>query len=187
MAEEKVAIRLTVLEIDLKKIEQNIVQYKKKLKNVSFMAVVKANTYGHGVIEISKLAIINGAQYLGVATIEEGIQIRKSGIDIPILILSAILPEQFQICSQYVLNITISSNQFFKKLCELLDENVLDIHVNIDTGMHTLELIQMKFIHLLKDSIHKKVIIHCANSAASINLPESYFDMVRICLGIYGY
>lgn len=196
------------------------------------MAVVKANAYEHGVIKISKLAIKNGAQYLGVATIEEGIEIRKSGITIPVLILGAIFPEQSQICSQYNLNISISSISLFERLCSLIDDSVvLNIHLNIDTGMHqigidpdeiksflsffhknkgrvrlngiwthfpiadsldrtyTLKQVE-KFtnaVHLIKSTKNNKLIVHSANSAAAINLPESYFDMVRIGLGIYGY
>lgn len=226
-------IRPTVLEIDLKKIEENVIQFKKILKRLDFMAVVKANAYGLGAIEISRLAIRGGAKYLGVATIEEGIEIRKGGInDIPILILGGILPQQFSICSRYRLNLTISSLSFFEKLCSLIDyDSSIDLHLKVDTGMHRIgispeeihsflslfnrhrknlklngiwthfpsadsldrsfSLGQIKrfkeVVDIVKDNIDNQIIIHTANSAATINLPESYFDMVRIGLGLYGY
>ncbi|MBN2222998.1 MAG: alanine racemase, partial [Vallitaleaceae bacterium] len=55
-------IRPTVLEVNLKKIEENIIQFKKLLRNLDYMAVVKANAYGLGAIEISRLAVQCGAK-----------------------------------------------------------------------------------------------------------------------------
>lgn len=226
-------IRPTILEIDLIKIGENIVQFKKLLGSLDFMAVVKANAYGLGSIEISNLAISYGAKYLCVATIEEGIEIRKAGIlDIPILVLGGISPKQFSICSKFRLNLTISSISFFKQLCSLIeDDSSIDLHLNVDTGMHRLgispdevsffislynhykknlklngiwthfanadsvdtsfSLEQIKkfrnVVDIIKKYIRESFIVHSANSAAIINLHESYFDMVRLGLGMYGY
>lgn len=226
-------LRPTILEVHLKEIEKNVLQFKKLLKNLDFMAVVKANAYGLGAIEVSKVAIRCKAKYLCVATIEEGIEIRKAGItNIPILVLGGILPEQFPVCTQYHLNLTISSISFFNKLCTLLEEDSsIDLHLNVDTGMNRIgispreilsflslferykknlklnglwthfpsadsldssfSLTQIKkfkeVVEKVKNHIKEPFIIHTANSSAIINLPESYFDMVRLGLGLYGY
>lgn len=233
LSKNESVIRPTVLEVNLKKIEENIIQFKKLLRNLDFMAVVKANAYGLGAIEISRLAVQCGAKYLCVATAEEGIEIRKAGItDIPILVLGGILPQQFPICSKYHLNLTISSISFFEKLCSLIgNDSSIELHLNVDTGMHRIGISPdevssflalfhhykknlklngvwthfpnadsldrsfslgqikkfKKVVDRVKDHIKKSFIVHTANSAAIINLPESYFDMVRLGLGLYGY
>ena len=76
------------------------------------MAVVKANAYGHGVLEMSKTFLANGADSLGVARIDEGILIRKSGIDAPILILGYTSPDQVKNLVRYDLTQTVGSLEF---------------------------------------------------------------------------
>lgn len=146
-------LRPTILEVNLKNIAYNINQFKKIIKKSIFMGVVKANAYGHGVIEISKIAIENGVKWLCVATIEEGIEIREAGIRVPILILGGILPEQVSVCAKYNLDITISSMNFFRRLKKHLNNNLINVHLNIDTGMHRIGITLseiIKFISLFK-------------------------------------
>ena len=76
------------IEVRGKAIETNVRQLKSKLsKNCQFMAVVKADGYGHDAKVVSKYAIKGGASQLGVATLEEGIKLRSFGIKKPILVL----------------------------------------------------------------------------------------------------
>jgi alanine racemase len=90
----KLDASLVKAEIDLKAIAHNI----KELRRIThlkakLMAVVKANGYGHGAIEVARCALQNGAEILGVARIEEGIQIREAGIEAPILIFGYTHPQ----------------------------------------------------------------------------------------------
>ena len=74
-------LRPTRAEIDLKAISRNIAKIKSKLKKgTAVLAVVKANAYGHGMLEVSRACISSGVDILGVATIEEGIYLRDNGI-----------------------------------------------------------------------------------------------------------
>jgi len=101
------------------------------------MAVVKANAYGHGVLEISKTVLANGADALGVARIDEGLLIRKSGIDAPILILGYTSPDHTKSLVRYDLTQTVGSLELaesFSKSAEK-EKAALKIQLKIDTGM----------------------------------------------------
>ncbi|MDD4073631.1 MAG: alanine racemase, partial [Desulfobacterales bacterium] len=74
-------------EIDLKAVAHNVREIRRITEpGAKVMAVVKANGYGHGSIEVSRVALQNGADYLGVARVEEALVLRRAGIDAPILI-----------------------------------------------------------------------------------------------------
>jgi alanine racemase len=102
-------LRPTYLEIDLDAISNNFVAIKKHVGNAMVMPILKANAYGHGLIAIAKHLQQLGADYLGVAFLEEGILLRESGIDIPILVLGGILGNQVPEFLRYDLTITASS------------------------------------------------------------------------------
>ena len=77
---------LSYLEIDLKKIAENTKNLKKSIGQVKLLAVLKANAYGHGLLEVAKTVAKSGADCLGVNFIEEGLALRKAKITTPILI-----------------------------------------------------------------------------------------------------
>jgi len=78
----------TWIEIKKKALKNNIQQFKKLIGNkVKLMAVVKANAYGHGSIKTAKIALKSGVDQIGVDSIDEAINLRKAGINSPILIL----------------------------------------------------------------------------------------------------
>ncbi len=80
-------------EIDLSAIAHNIRELHRITQpQARLMAVVKANGYGHGAVEIARCALQNGASFLGVARIEEGIHLREAGIDVPILVFGYTRP-----------------------------------------------------------------------------------------------
>ncbi len=76
----------TWVEVDLRAIENNV-RYFAEMSSAQVMAVVKANAYGHGAIEVASAALHGGASWLGVARVEEALQLRQAGISAPILIL----------------------------------------------------------------------------------------------------
>jgi alanine racemase len=97
------------VEIDLSALKHNVRQIKSLLAaNITIMAVVKADAYGHGAIEIARTVIAEGVQWLAVATVTEGIELRTAGIVAPILILGAVNSDvQVQAIAQWQLTPTI--------------------------------------------------------------------------------
>ena len=90
------------IEVRGKAIETNVRELRSKLsKNCQFMAVVKADGYGHDAKVVSEYAIKGGASQLGVATLKEGIKLRSSGIKQPILILGNLYTKKDLICLLY--------------------------------------------------------------------------------------
>jgi alanine racemase len=124
--------------IDLGKLDHNIKQLKSlTANNTQFMAVVKADAYGHGAIAISKQSIKSGASCLAVAIPEEGIQLREAGIDVPILVLGPIDESEAELVVRYNLVQTIFKAEtalILDKLAKRYNKKV-DIHIKIDTGM----------------------------------------------------
>src|SRR4030065_364044 len=107
-------------------------------KDTKVMAVVKADAYVHGAVEASGGAIECGVDALGVAIVEEGVELRKSGITVPIYVLGESPPEAVEeaIKHNLILNInSYKSAQFVSKECERIRKKVM-ININIDTGMN---------------------------------------------------
>ncbi|MFT8320199.1 MAG: alanine racemase [Bacillus sp. (in: firmicutes)] len=129
--------RDTWVEIDLDFIKGNIMRLKKRLRpDTRLFAVVKANAYGHGALQIAQTALLSGADYLAVAFLDEAIQLRKNGITAPILVLGAVRPIDTPIAVEYEITVTMLEADWLKKTAEVLDSNdTLKIHIKLDTGM----------------------------------------------------
>jgi len=224
--------RPAFLEIDLRNLAYNVKNIKKKLgPKVEFLAVVKADGYGHGAYEVSKVALKNGVDSLGVAVLEEGIELRKKGIKAPIVI---ICPESFgreKGILKYNLHPTITDFKFAQLLCweAQRQEKIAEVYIKVDTGMgrygflaeeaydlvrkiKKLKNIKIKgVLSQLSTSDEKdkdfalkqlssfkqvldqleflnegKLIKSIANSGAVLDLPETYFNQVRVGLLMYG-
>ena len=138
------------IEVKGKAIETNVRKLRSKLsKNCQFMAVVKADGYGHDAKLVSEYAIKGGASQLGVATLNEGIKLRSSGIKKPILILGNLYTKRdLIICFKNDLMPTISS------ISECLICNNIGkqfglkflLHLKVDTGMSRLGFEYSKFV-----------------------------------------
>jgi len=126
--------------VDINKFKSNISTIKQKLNpGVKFLAVVKADAYGHGAIQISKAAEEEGVDYFGVATIEEAIELRESGINTPILILTEPADlERLKGVLYYDISLTVFSNTFLKELKTLTKKinKKIKIHLKVNTGMN---------------------------------------------------
>jgi alanine racemase len=102
----------------------------------SIMAVVKSDGYGHGAIRIAKTAIECGVYKLAVAFLEEGVELRKSGIDVPILVMNYFTPEYVSLAIENNLTITVFSEEHAKSLLQAVKDNhTLKTHINVDTGI----------------------------------------------------
>lgn len=126
-----------VAEINLDNIAFNMEQIKKSAKGSKTLAVVKADAYGHGAVEVSKKVIEKGADYLAVALCSEGVELRQKNINLPILILGATFEEDIEDVIKYDLMPTIFTLEtavaYSQKAAEL--NKAVNIHIKIDTGM----------------------------------------------------
>ena len=124
--------------IDLRVIQRNMQQICDALPgNVRAMAVVKADAYGHGAAECAEAAIAGGASMLAVASVQEGIQLCRKGIDIPILVLGAVTEADAEAGVEYGLIQTVCSPEMVH-LCEKSASRLqkqTEVHLKIDTGM----------------------------------------------------
>lgn len=161
LLEEKV--HQTVLEINLTAITHNLKQYQALLNpGVKLMAMVKAFSYGSGSFEIANLLQFHKVDYLTVAFIDEGVDLRRSGITLPIMVMS---PEEntFDVMVQYNLEPELYSfsilNAFIQYLSQAGIQNY-PVHIKIDTGMHRLGFEEMdmpQLKNILQASAHLKI------------------------------
>ena len=231
----------TWAEISLDNIEYNYRRIKEVIgDNCKFLGVVKADAYGHGALEVSKRLQLCGADYLAVSCLDEAVELRQGGIEMPILILGH-TPHEFT--KQLIeLNLTqtvtnLAKAKEYSGECLALGKE-LKIHIKVDSGMSRLgylcegdmfeegvenmyssclldglipegiythfavsdeegaenrEYTQKQFalftavINALEQKGITFEIRHCANSGAVVSYPETYLDMVRPGLLLYGY
>jgi alanine racemase len=129
---------ITWAEINLDAYAHNIRELRRVTRPPArLMAVVKANGYGHGAVEVAREALQNGAQYLGVARINEAIPLRKAGLEAPILIFGYSPPDLAPMLIDYELTQTVYSLSAASALSEQATrkgENI-NIHLKVDSGM----------------------------------------------------
>ena len=108
--------RLTA-EIDLDAVRMNIENIRKKTgDNIKMICVVKADAYGHGAVEISKTAIESGADMLAVAVVDEAVELRRNGIDVPVLILGYTASSRMKDVVRYGITQTVYTLEMAEEL-----------------------------------------------------------------------
>jgi alanine racemase len=223
-------VRATWAEVDLKRLEYNLAAIKQKVAPAKTMLIVKANAYGHGLVEVSK-ALAAKTDYVGVAVLEEGILLRELGIKEPIIVLGGIWGDQISLYLRHDLTMTASSVERLEQIDAAAEQMGVKakVHLKIDTGMERIGVhyysaqvlleaslkcphveVEGIFSHFANadscDLTHARLQLerfnealrfyerhglpmpmrHFANSAAVLQLPESYFDMVRPGILLYG-
>jgi alanine racemase len=198
---------------------------------VKVMAVVKANAYGHGMGRVAQELVAEGADWLGVAFLEEGIFLRHSGISAPILVLGAISTPQIPRFIEHGLDLTCPSVEKARAISAAATAagRRARIHLKVDTGMERIgvhwysalpffrEVLALPGLEVVGLFSHfatadgdlafareqlarfqealsaleglgcRPPLVHMANSAALVSLPEARFDLVRPGLLLYGY
>jgi alanine racemase len=141
-------VSLVWAEIDLKAIAHNVAELRRITQpKARLMAVVKANGYGHGTIEVAQCALQNGAETLGVARIEEGIRIREAGIKAPVLIFGYTLPDRADDLLKYELTTCVYTAASARKLSRTAAAlgKKIKAHLKVDTGMGRLGQLPQNF------------------------------------------
>ena len=235
-------LRRTWAEIKLDSIAYHYKKIREKIgPDVKFLGVVKADAYGHGSIQVSKLLQDLGADYLAVSSADEALELRVNGIDMPILILGHTPKEQVGRLIEYHITQAITCKA---KADEYSEEAVrcggkLKVHIKVDTGMSRLGYLcddgyfdtgvegiveacnmpgldaegifthfaeadefgdendaytkhQFELFTSVISSVEEKLgrkfaIRHCANTGAVARFENTYLDMVRPGLLLYGY
>jgi len=126
----------TWVEVDLSAITNNIKQIKKEISG-EVMAVVKANGYGHGAIQVAKAALAGGASWCGLARIEEALELRHARIDCPLLLFGWVPPRQIKYALLNDISLTVWDADQIKSIAKTASEyqKAARIHLKIDTGM----------------------------------------------------
>lgn len=124
--------------IDLSAIRHNIRQLKAcTLNSPEFMAVVKADAYGHGAVEIARASFENGADWLGVARLHEAVELRETGIKAPILVFGYVFPSQIQKVAEYDIVTSVYGYEMAERLslAAVGMNRPIQVHLKVDTGM----------------------------------------------------
>lgn len=159
----------TWADIDLGAIRKNFHTLKEIAgKNTKMLCVVKANAYGHGMVEVARLLEKEGTDLLGVANIGEGILLRQSGIKKPILIFENALPQNAHFILEHRLTATVCTIELAEALnkAALKARSAASVHIKIDTGMGRLgvwheEALQfIKKLHELKGIFIEGIYTH---------------------------
>jgi alanine racemase len=224
-------VRPTLVEVNLERLSENFRAIQEHVSPAKVMAVLKANAYGHGLVEVARWMETLGVDYLGVAVVEEGILLREQGVKAPILVLGGILGNQVPHFLKHDLTITASSIEKLYQVDEVAEQmgTTAKVHLKIDTGMERIGVhyysaeqfietslkcrnirVEGIFSHFANadrsDLAHSRLqlerfaevlsfydrrgmpppIRHIANSPAILHLPDSYLDMVRPGILLYG-
>ncbi|MEM6831345.1 MAG: bifunctional UDP-N-acetylmuramoyl-tripeptide:D-alanyl-D-alanine ligase/alanine racemase, partial [Bacteroidota bacterium] len=149
----------TVLEVNFEALQYNLNTYRRLLRSsTKMMVMVKANAYGSGLLEVGNFLQHQHVDYLGVAYVDEAIQLRKNGVKIPIMIMNPYI-ESFSRFPQFNLEPEIFSIPHLEKFLNEVSKTT-PVHIKIDTGMHRLGFREgdiPQLIQLLKTNTHIKV------------------------------
>ncbi|MBI5379443.1 MAG: alanine racemase [Nitrospirae bacterium] len=130
--------RPTVAEIDLSALSANLRLIRKRIgPGREILAVVKADAYGHGAGAVSKQLMEEGVERLGVATVEEGAELREAGITVPTLLLGGLFPEDLEGAVAYDLTPVVYHSEILEPLSRVARHTGkrVPVHVKVDTGM----------------------------------------------------
>ena len=208
----------TWAEVDLGAVRHNVGTLKRRAPNSRLMAVVKADAYGHGSVEVTRACIEAGADSLAVVTVEEGAKLRRAGMEVPILVFTDLLPDKLPLAEAHRLAVTAHSIPSARRIAA---HPGLEVHLKVNTGMNrwgvepsevgearkilgprlagvythfasadsdegeTRRQIET-FESVLASQPFGGVLVHAANSAATLWHPGSHYDGVRPGVALYG-
>lgn len=150
----------TVMEIDLNKMVHNLNFFKSLLKpGVKIMAMVKAFAYGSGSEEVANLLQYHQVDYLGVAYADEGVELRKNNISIPLMVMNP-AEESFHHLLEHQLEPVMYNLKMLSSFVQFVEGRPVTIHIEVDTGMHRLGFEHEEvgeIISLLRDKPNIKI------------------------------
>jgi alanine racemase len=187
-------IRPTLVEVNLTRLTQNYRAIQTRVAPARMMPILKANAYGHGLVEVARHLQTLGADYLGVAVLEEGILLREKGITTPILVLGGILGNQLPHFIKHDLTITAASIEKLWLVDEVAEQLgvTAKVHLKIDTGMERIGIHYYSAEGLLEAAAQCKhidvegIFSHFANAeAADLSYSRLQLERFHQVLGFY--
>jgi alanine racemase len=199
-------------------VRHNVGALKRKAPNSRLMAVVKADAYGHGSVEVARACLEAGADSLAVVTVEEGAELRRAGLEVPILVFTDLPPDSMPLAEAHRLVVTAHSIPSARRIAAHAG---LETHLKVNTGMNrwgvepsevgearkilgprlagvythfasadsdegaTRRQIEC-FESVLAAQPFRGILVHAANSAATLWHPRSHYDCVRPGVALYG-
>ena len=137
--------RPTRVELSLDALRHNLQAFRNAIpQGCRLMASVKANAYGHGAVEVAREAERFGVDYLGVAFLDEALQLRKAGIQTPILVLGFVAADALSVAREHNITISLFRDDIIEAAAKLpadVNERRLKVHIKIDSGMGRLGVI----------------------------------------------
>ena len=137
------------VQIDLDALAANVRGLKALVgDSVTLFAVVKANAYGHGAIPVARTALLNGAEYLAVASMQEALELRSAGIEAPILVMSYVPAQVIRQAVRQNITVTVYDLELARAYDQAAREagGTLKVHVKVDTGMGRLGVLASEAI-----------------------------------------
>jgi len=117
------------------------------------MAVVKANAYGHGIIEVSRALQKLKIAYLGVATLDEALALRKARIRLPVLVLGSVLPDEARTAVKNNITLTLCNKELKNALIAISGRTLKPkVHIKVDTGMGRIGVWHEDAVNFVKDA-----------------------------------
>lgn len=179
-------MRPTYASVDLQALAANVAQLREMARPARLCAVVKADAYGHGALAVARAALSGGADWLAVALVEEGIELRQAGLTCPILLLSEPRPSEMVEVAEHMLRPTVYSPSGLAAAAAAADARglKLPVHLKIDTGMNRVgvkpaDSLRLAEAILAKDGLALEGLwTHCA----SADLPEDPFTDTQLQL-----
>ena len=176
------------LELSLSGLRNNFRYFRSRLKpSTRLLVLVKANAYGHGAVEFASMLQAEGADYLAVALPVEGMELRRNGISLPILVLTA-GTDFFPEILEYRLEPGIPNMYTLRALCDFLASRGIEgypVHIKLDTGMHRLGFMSSELDELtsfLCSHREVKVMSLYSHLAAAEDPAEDAFTLAQIGL-----
>jgi alanine racemase len=165
-------LRPTYLEVDLDRLAENYRAIAALVAPARVMPILKANAYGHGLVEVARLLERIGAPYLGVAYLEEGVRLRQHGVRMPVLVLGGLVGSQVPRFLEHDLTLTASSVDKLRAIdeCAAAGKRTATVHLKIDTGMERIGVHWYSAERLLEESLRCRhlrvegIFTHLANA-----------------------
>ena len=224
---------MTWVEISRAALGHNVSQFRKLIGDERVLSgVVKANAYGHGIVEVSRILLEAGVNWLGVHSLDEALTLRQAGIESPIILLGYIPLADLKEAVQKELRLTVYNLETVKELGEITNElqRKAYLHLKLETGTQRQGILEAdipNFLERLKKNQHLVLegasthfaniedttdhsyakgqleeftrlakliedngvsipLKHTACTAAALLFPETYFEMLRLGIGLYG-
>ncbi len=126
--------------VEMGRIRSNLEAMRRHAGNRAVMAVVKANAYGHGSIEVARMLESEEVAYLAVAQLSEALELRRAGITSRIVVFGVPLHEEISVFAEHEIDLVVASSDMIHQLANWPASQKLHVHLKADTGMHRLGL-----------------------------------------------